>query len=312
MQIYDVKYPISIPQNRHDIVLAIGYFDGVHLGHQQVIKAAKERANLLGIPCAVMTFHPHPREVLGQQAFPHAVTPINEKMLMFKELGVDESYIVQFDKIFSTVSPKHFIDEVLLPLGVKAVVIGFNYTFGHKGAGTVEQLKRYSEGRYIVDVVDPVLIEGEQVSSTLIRERLLNGGVDSVSTLLGRPYKIRGKVIRGEGRGKKLGFPTANIMLSDSYYIPRTGVYAVKVKSHGHGYEGVMNVGYKPTFHRDETDISLEVHLFDYHADLYETQLEIEFISYLRGEKKFDSIELLVEQIKKDCEQAINKFVKIN
>lgn len=304
MNIIHIQYPHDIPKNAERIVLAIGFFDGIHLGHQEVILTAKQAAVEQGIPCAVMTFNPHPREVLGKQSFPYALTPMNEKKRLLKQMGVDYLYIVHFDKTFAAISPQQFIDEVLVSLNVNCVVVGFNYTFGHKGLGTIQHLHQFSNNRYSLKVVDPKTIEGDQVSSTLIREKLLNGQVENVSRLLGRHYLIRGTVVHGEGRGKKLGFPTANMQLSDPYFIPKTGVYAVRVTYDNRLFDGVMNIGFKPTFHNDNKEASFEVHLLDEAIDLYGHELKIEFISFLRSEKKFSGIDELITQIKLDCLKA--------
>lgn len=306
MKIIELVAPFhSLPMDS-PCVMAIGYFDGLHIGHQAVVGKALEIARQKGLPSAVMTFHPHPREVLGTAKFSQYLTPMQAKLNLLEQQGVEMTYLTKFDKNFSQITPEAFFEEVLTRLDVKSVVVGFDFTFGHMGKGTAETLKRLAEGRIDVHIVNPINIHGDKVSSTLIRERLLEGELDSASDLLGRPYSIQGTVVHGEGRGRTIGFPTANVEPIAEYLIPRQGVYAVRVTAEENQLEafGVMNIGVKPTFHREGAPATIEVHLYDFNGDLYGQRLNIELISFLRTEKKFNSVDMLIQQIRTDVEEG--------
>jgi len=307
VEIRKLEYPFTqnelVPSGGQ--VIAIGDFDGVHLGHQEVIGRAVQQAKSLGVPSAIMTFDPHPREVLGKPQFSRYLTPIAEKMRLLAGLGIDYVYIVHFTEQLAQVSPEAYFERMLLPMNLKAIVVGFDFTFGHKGQGTAETLVRLAGDRMRVQIVPPYHMYGEKVSSTLIREQLHLGDLDRLQTMLGRRYRIEGTVVRGEGRGRTIGFPTANLELNDRYVIPRQGVYAVKVISGADEWNGVMNIGTKPTFHGDEGQlVTIEVHLFDCNDDLYGRTMQVEFAAYLRPEMKFSSVDLLIEQIRNDAMKA--------
>lgn len=307
MDIRRIQYPFtewdSVPPEGQ--VIAIGDFDGVHLGHREVISRAIERARLLGVPAAIMTFDPHPREVLGKAQYSKILTPIAEKMRLFAELGVDQVYIVHFTPELARVSPEDYYKNMLYPLKPRAIVVGFDFTFGHRGQGTAETLAKLAKAGESIEVIAPHNMDGEKISSTLIREQLHLGRLERVKPLLGRHYRIQGKVVKGEGRGRKIDYPTANLEPLDRYVIPRQGVYAVRVYLDGEVLKGVMNIGIKPTFHEDEEQPpTLEVHILDRNEDLYGRTLEIEFAAYLRPEMKFSSVEMLIEQIAKDAQRA--------
>jgi riboflavin kinase/FMN adenylyltransferase len=307
MQTLELNYPIAyegheaptIPQ-----VLAIGDFDGVHLGHQEVIKRAVTTAKELNIAASIMTFHPHPREVLGQCTYVQLLTPVNEKKRVMRQLSVDYMYLVSFTREFMTVSPEQFVESMLIPLKVNTVIVGFDFRFGHKGAGTPDVLCELSKGRFTVEVIRPYHQNGSKVSSTMIRERLSSGELEQANFLLGRAYSISGKVVSGDSRGRTIGYPTANLDLIDPYIVPALGVYAVHVMVQGKTYDGVMNVGRNPTFHQDMEKPRLEVHIFGFSDSIYDSLVSVEFIAYLRPERKFAGVEELVAQINKDAEQA--------
>ncbi|MBO8170969.1 MAG: bifunctional riboflavin kinase/FAD synthetase [Bacillaceae bacterium] len=304
MKVYHLQYPISEEEEYAPSVMAIGYFDGVHLGHQRVIQKAIDEAKKKSLKSAVMTFDPHPREVLGKTGYNQYLTPLSVKLNLMKKMGVDMAYVVHFDIPFSSIYPEDFIEEVIIPLQVRHVVVGFDYTFGYRGTGTSHTLASFSRDRYDLDVVQPVNRYGEKVSSTMIREYLHQGEVEQASYFLGRPYTIKGKVIHGEGRGRTIGFPTANLLLEDPYIIPRNGVYGVKVTYEGQIYDGLMNIGIKPTFETRRKEKSLEVYIFDLDENLYEKELEVAFLYFIREEQKFASVEDLIKQINTDVETA--------
>lgn len=303
-----LQYPIEetpAVQSALPKTLAIGHFDGVHRGHQNVIAQAVATARAAGLQAAVMTFHPHPKEVLGGNG-PNAacLTPLEDKMKRFRKLGVEVVYIVQFDLDFAGVSPAEFVERVLRPLGVKRAIVGFDFTFGARGAGKPETLTALGEPDIGVEIVDPYMLNGDKVSSTRIREALAEGRPEEAASLLGEPYAVRGVVVQGEGRGKKLGYPTANIAQEAGFTVPRQGVYAIMAEVDGQRLPGVMNIGVKPTFHDTLPEPVLEAHLFDFDADLYSKTVTVQFIAFLRTERKFAGIDELIAQIHADGDQA--------
>jgi riboflavin kinase/FMN adenylyltransferase len=310
LEVLRLHYPLPSDFTGNECVLAMGYFDGVHLGHRRVIQKAIDKAHELGIQSAVMTFDPHPREILGKSGYTRYLTPLDEKLSQFEKMGVDLAYIVHFDISFSSIYPEDFIDEFLVRLQPRHVVVGFDYTFGHKGLGTAITLQQFANGRYGVEVVSPINRFGEKVSSTLIREYLYNGQIHEANHFLGRPYRLKGTVVHGEKRGRTIGFPTANIGLTQPFIIPKNGVYGVKVYWKQEVYEGVINIGIKPTFENQRKEKSLEVHLFHFSGDLYDEELEVEFLFFIRDEQKFAGVEKLIEQIHEDVEVARVKFLQ--
>jgi len=303
MQVHYLSYPLEAA-GYPEQVIAIGYFDGVHIGHQRVIGTAIAMAQSMNIPAGVMTFYPHPRVVLGQVERPVYLTPLKEKVRQLQQLGVDHTYVVSFTKEFAAVSPEDFVASFLMRLNPKGVVVGFDFTFGRRGQGTAETLRELGRDRYRLEVVNPVTLEGEKVSSTLVREMLHEGNVHRAARLLGRPYRMIGVVVEGERRGRTIGFPTANVALQEPYFTPRSGVYIVGAQCRGRLYYGVANLGYKPTFHADKADLSIEIHLLDFSGDLYGETIEVIFFQYLRSEKKFPSADALIQQIQTDIAQA--------
>ncbi len=285
-------------------VLAIGFFDGVHLGHQEVIQRALYHAKYEHIPASILTFSPHPREVLGQLRDPKLITPLEDKLALFADFGIDTTYVLKFDRALSQLSAEAFVNEVLGRMKLHTVLVGFNFTFGRLGKGDVRQLREWSAGKFKLSVVQPFHHGDHRVSSTLIREKLFSGDVVKVAELLGRPYALKGRVVQGDGRGRTIGFPTANLQLERPYHVPGKGVYAVRVRVDGARCRGVMNIGVKPTFSEKREAPTLEVHIMDYEGDLYGREIEVQFIAFLRAETKFASVEELVGQIGRDVEQA--------
>lgn len=306
MQVIHISYPndlqnLGVPGGQ---VLAIGGFDGIHLGHREVLRRAFETGKRLKLPVSVMTFHPHPREVLGQEQYVHVLTPLTEKMERLSQTGVDRTYVVRFNREFAAISPGAFVEDVLMKLSVHTVVVGFDFTFGRGGAGTADTLCAFGKGTFTVEVVRPYHLHSEKVSSSLIRDYVQTGEVKKASLLLGRAYSIRGTVVTGEGRGRTIGVPTANIETSEPYVIPGRGVYAVRFKVNGETVKGVMNIGLKPTFAEDGLKQTLEVHLFDFQRMIYGETVEVDFVGFIRGERKFASVDELVAQIRMDMAEA--------
>ena len=289
-------------------MVAIGNFDGVHLGHQAVIAAAKQAAQAAGAPFAVLTFEPHPRSIFQPGAPPFRLTPFRAKSRVLESLGVDLLFTLHFDLEFAQKSAEEFIAEALVAgLGVGHVVVGYDFVFGNRRRGTPELLQTEGQRQgFGISVVAPVAGPGGIVySSTQIREHLGAGRPREAAALLGRPWEIEGRVETGDKLGRTIGFPTANIALAD-YLRPAAGVYAVRAAVEAGAatrwFDGAANLGWRPTV--GGTDLRLEAHLFDFAGDLYGQHLRVAFIERLRAEQRFAGLDALKAQIAADCEKA--------
>jgi riboflavin kinase/FMN adenylyltransferase len=290
-------------------VMALGYFDGVHLGHQEVILTAKKLADEQGLSSAVMTFSPHPSIALGRDVqHVEMITPLQDKIKQIEELGIDLLYLVHFDKEFAGLLPQQFVDQYIIGLNVQHVVAGFDYSYGKLGKGTMETLPFHSRNMFTQTTVKKLAVQEEKVSSTVIRQCLKEGEVERIPSFLGRAYTIKGKVVDGDKRGRTIGFPTANIELGDTYLIPRIGVYAVEMLVDGIWHEGVCNVGYKPTFHKKLDKPTIEVHLFSFDQQIYGKNVTVKWHKMIRSEKKFKGVDELVAQITADKKEALAHF----
>lgn len=292
-------------------IVAIGSFDGVHLGHQKVINRAIERALQFNVLSGVIIFEPHPLEVLNSQTKVEQITPISSKIIQLEALGVDICYVIKFTECFSSISEIEFIDEILIKLNVKGIVVGYDFTFGNKALGNTNTFQELNMGRYSLDIIEPFFINNEKVSSTRIREYLKTGNVIEANKLLGRGYSFKGKVVHGDGRGKSIGFPTVNLELLEEFIMVKNGVYLVCVTYLGYNYKGVMNVGFKPTFNDKGDNIVYEVHIIDFEKDIYDKILEVELIDYIREEIKYNSVLELKKQIRNDIVSAEHMFSKM-
>jgi len=309
---FDISYSslaqsFNIPEHAakpEGAALAIGFFDGVHLGHSEVIKTAVRLAGQRGQRAAVLTFDPHPRVVLGKDAYHTTLTPLERKLERFAELGIEVAYVVSFDIGFSQVSAEQFVKRLLAPLRVRSVVVGFDFRFGHRGQGDPSLLREYAGGAIDVRVIEPVYLDGMKVSSTRIRDLLAQGDCEQAALLLGRPYEVAGTVIHGQARGRLIGFPTANLSAEERYVVPRHGVYAITAVRGAETYGGVINVGVRPTVDEPGGETKLEAHLFDFDGDLYGSRLTVRFHKYIRPERKFASLDELAAQIKQDAADA--------
>lgn len=312
MNIIHLKYPHQLNQVDQTAAysLAVGFFDGVHKGHQAVIKTAIDKARELKIASAVMTFDPHPSIVLGgrkEKVF--YITPLQQKLDILNELGVDNVFVVQFTSDFAKLSPEDFIQYFIRDLNVKHVTAGFDFSFGNFGKGNMETMKELSNGDYGVTVVDKLSDDAEKISSTRIRHYLQDGDMESAAKLLGRAFEVPGIVVHGDKRGRTIGFPTANIQMIEGSFIPATGVYAVRILVQNKWYDGVCNVGYKPTFKNpDDRQLSIEVHILDFNKNIYGEEVQVGWYKRLRSEQKFNGIDELKAQIEKDKEEAILYF----
>jgi riboflavin kinase/FMN adenylyltransferase len=304
VEIIRLTYPFSVQPAADRQALAIGFFDGVHAGHREVLSKAVTLARRANVTASVMTFDPHPREVLGSGEQVSYITPLPDKLEQFAAAGLDRCYVLTFNRELSELSPESFVREILLQLGVKSVVVGFNFTYGKQGRGNAESLREYGKGLLDVSVIRPIVQGGAKVSSTLIREMIHQGSMDRVTELLGRPYRLTANVVPGLGRGRTIGVPTANLAPTDRYVIPGNGVYAVDVLIGDERHRGVMNIGTKPTFADDPQEPTLEVHVLGFSGDLYGRTVQVEFLTRIREERKFPGVEALVAQIRLDMEEA--------
>ncbi|AVQ99088.1 bifunctional riboflavin kinase/FAD synthetase [Oceanobacillus sp. M65] len=309
MRTFELTYPHSMVLNElPETVTAIGFFDGIHKGHQKVIQTAVREAKERGMESAVITFHPHPSVVLKKDV-QHVkyLTPIREKQEILQKLEVDRLYIIQFNQELASLTPQVFVDHFLKGLRIKHMVAGFDFSYGHKGKGNMQTIQEHAAGAFTVTQVDKVVIDGEKISSTKIRNLLKAGDMDEAARLLGRPLSVTGLVVKGEQRGRTIGYPTANIAVSDETLLPKVGVYAVKVLYKNEVYEGMASLGFKPTFTDQLVEPILEVNIFDYNNDLYEEELRVQWYTFIREEKKFSGVEELVSEIAED-EKKVRKY----
>lgn len=312
MEVKRLSFPLNIDMNEFPpLAMALGYFDGVHRGHQEVILEAIKQAKAGGFQSAVMTFDPHPSVVLGKnEKHVQYITPLTEKIKIIEGLGIDYLFIIHFTKDFANLLPQEFVDQFIIGLNVKHVVAGFDFTYGRMGKGTMETLPFHSREMFTFSVIPKLTKDDEKISSTRIRGLLKEGRTAELPALLGRFYSVVGIVVHGDKRGRTIGFPTANIDVNDDFILPPLGVYAVRLKVDQQWYNGVCNVGVKPTFNREAKKISVEVHLFDFNHDIYGKEAVVEWHLFLRKEQKFASINDLVMQIEKDKQEALNYFLK--
>ncbi len=296
------------PEAARGGAIALGNFDGVHRGHRAVLDAARAAGARRRVPWGVMSFEPHPRAVLRPPQQPFRLTSMRVKARLIEEMGADFLLLQHFDKAFAAIPATDFIDRVLVgALRVAEVIAGQDYVFGQGRMGDAEMLTRMGAARgFAVTVVEPVVArDGSAFSSTVVREALAAGRLGDVRDQLGRHWEIDGHVRKGDQRGRELGFPTANIGLGDLIQ-PAAGVYAVRVgieEDHGLVWRpGVAYCGPRPTF--DKTEVQLEAHLFDYAGDLYGRQLRVALVEFIRADRRFDTVEALVAQMRDDARAA--------
>ncbi len=293
-------------------VITIGNFDGVHKGHQSLFNQVMEKAGKIDGTSIAMTFDPHPLKALGISG-PPLITRRDQKVELIESCGIDVLLCIPFSKEFAAITALDFIEKILVnKIGMKAIVIGADYSFGKDRMGNIGLLKKESERLGFETIVSPWTNDSEsnteRISSTRIREIVMEGNVDQAMKYLGRHYQIRGKVIKGRERGgSQLGFPTANIKLHDEL-CPKLGVYAVTVETTKGNFLGVANIGFSPTF-GDEM-FTIEVHILDFNHDIYDTRIRVNMVARLRDEKKFSSIEELSRQIDHDIEVAKDILAK--
>ena len=299
----------SLKRSIRNPVVTLGNFDGVHLGHQQIFKRVMQEASKNHGEGVVITFEPHPLKVLAPEKFLPLLTPFRKKMTLIEKSGIESVLCIDFSLAFSEISPFEFIKNILVEkVKVKKVIIGYNYHFGKEQKGDAQTLK--DAGRifhFEVEVVEPYKVGQTAVSSSKIRNLIQRGEVEEASRLLGRDYPIIGKVVEGAKRGKTLGYPTANLEISDELY-PKTGVYAVDVEWNDQRFYGVTNVGFNPTFvtgqGKKDGQFSLEVHILNFKQEIYGEEIQVNFKRKIRDEIRFESSSHLINQIQKDIRWA--------
>jgi riboflavin kinase/FMN adenylyltransferase len=298
----------SIPELsrlRGPLFLAIGVFDGVHRGHQAVIATSAQHAQARNGTPVVVTFDPHPEKVLRPQSAPHLLTATQHKIGLIRDLGVEHLLVVQFDREFAQTPPEKFVEELVLyskPLG--EICVGHEWSFGKNRAGNLSLLKELgTRFGFAVVGIPPVKVNGTVVSSTAIRQAVERGDLAKAAQMLGHDYTILGTVVPGDNLGKKIGFPTANLSAHNEQF-PPDGVYLAKASLDGNLYQGLVNLGVRPTVSSGKSERVLEIYLLDFQQEIYGKDLEVRFIQYLRPEKKFENVAALVEQIRGDVHQA--------
>ncbi len=287
------------------IFLAIGVFDGVHLGHQSVISTSTSHARSADGTPVVITFDPHPLKVLRPHSAPHLLTATQHKIGLIRDLGVEHLLVITFDKSFAATPPENFIEQLVMhsnPLG--EICVGHEWSFGKDRRGNLDLLQKLgSQFNFNVVAIPPVKVDGAVVSSTAIRQAVEKGDLATAAAMLGRDYTILGTVVPGGTIGKKLGYPTANLS-AHSEQFPPNGVYFAEATLDGVVHPGVVNLGYRPTVSCGKSERILEIHLLDFNREIYGKDLEVRFVRYLRPEKKFENVDALVRQIEFDVRQA--------
>lgn len=294
--------------NIYKSVVTIGNFDGVHKGHQVLIKEAVQFANKRNIKSVVFTFDNHPANYFEKKHVKSIITN-NEKINRIKSLGVDILVIIPFDIYMTKISPIEFIKGILIDkLGARKIIVGHDFTFARRKEGNTKLLKEMSSKYgFELEIVNPIKVNDIRVSSTYIRQLVAEGSVDKVNKYLGYHCEIKGNVIKGKQLGRTIGFPTANIEINDDLLIPNNGIYATKVYVHNAVYYGATNIGYNPTVNGDK--LSIETNILEFDEDIYGQVIKIEFLERIRDEKKFNSLEELKAQLKKDTDYVYKNYV---
>jgi riboflavin kinase/FMN adenylyltransferase len=292
-------------------VVSIGNFDGLHLGHQKILRAVAERAPAWGALAGAVTFDPHPLKVLRPEQAPPLLQTLEQKVAGLIELGLDATLVLKFDSALAALSPEEFVRRTLAgPLRSTLVLVGRSFRFGNKQAGNAERLRELGEQfGFAVEIVEPVIVDGEVVSSSVVRSAVAEGRVARAVRLLGRPFALTGKILRGTGRGASVVFPTLNLV-PEQELLPKTGVYATETLVGARVYRSATNVGVRPTF--DAGALSVESHLFDFSENLVSGGIEVRFWERLRDERKFGGPEELRRQVAADLEQTREFFQRLD
>ena len=304
-RVIDPALPSGIPSDGRGTVVTVGTFDGVHLGHRAVLEEIRDRASATGRRAVLLTFHPHPLRIVRPEATPPLLTTPVEKKEILAETGLDYAVFLAFSPALSRYSPRRFVEEILVGrLRLDELVIGHDHGFGRGRAGDVTLLREIgTELGFAVDVVEPVLIEGAAVSSSLIRKAVSEGQLEAARTRLGRPYSARGVVVRGEQRGRDLGFPTANLSIdATEKLLPPSGIYAVRGVLKRGVFAGALHLGPRPTFQGSPP--SIELYLLDFDGEIYGEEVRVDFIRLLRPVRAFGSVASLIRQMELDVAEV--------
>ncbi len=295
--------------NLENTWLTIGSFDGVHIGHQQLIRELNNQAHQVGAKSVVLTFHPHPAAVLRGRTGAFYLTTVPEKVKYLDELGTDIVISHPFTYEVSQSNARDFVAYLMMHLGFQQLWVGNDFALGKGREGDINYLELLGrEFLYKLHVFEPIIIDGQKVSSSLIRTLLSEGNIVGVNRYLGRPYYLEGDVVHGDGRGKSIGIPTANIETGSEKLIPAAGVYACKTLIDGKVWPAAVNIGVRPTFQSTDLTSHVEAHIVDYTHDIYNERLSLEFLSRLRGEHRFLSVDELINQIHKDINSTREEF----
>lgn len=293
---------------KDETVICLGSFDGLHLGHQALIKNALLEANNRNIKSAVFTFSNHPASIITNKDEPNLLVDNKQKTTMLRDFGLDYLLMVEFNENIMKIKPEDFVKKILVDnMNVRKVIVGFNYRFGHKGKGNTEVLNELGDKYgFEVEILSPVMKYNQVISSTLIRSLISKGEIKDANKLLGFSYTIKGQVVDGKKRGKSMGFPTANLKLKNNYVIPRLGVYKTKTIVGSNEYLSVTSVGKNPTF-KNDNKISIETYLINFDKNIYNENITVKFVNFIREEIKFENKDELIQQMKKDINYVLNK-----
>ena len=299
---------INLKNKHRNGVIAIGNFDGLHLGHLKVINEAKVKAKKLNLPFGVMTFEPIPVMFFNKKLKNHRINSLEQKKNLLKKLKLDFLIVIKFNKYFSSLTAEDFIKKIIYKkIKCKYLYVSRNFKFGHKRRGNIKTLKKFEKlFDYKRVITKPYKKNNKIISSTIIRKKIKAGKIEEINKLLNRVWSVEGKVIKGQKRGRKIGFPTCNLKL-DNYVIPRLGVYTVKVSNKNFNKNGIANIGYRPTFKGQS--LLLETNIFGFRKNLYNKVINVSFEKFIRPEKKFKNLEYLKKQIKLDIKLAKKNYV---
>lgn len=297
-----IRDPLAVHLLRPTI-LTIGSFDGIHRGHQHLIGRVITRAKEVGAASALVTLHPHPKIVLRPHSLLQYLSTIEERLDLLTPLGLDYAVVFPFSLETSQIRARDFVQILLDHLNMHEIICGADFALGYKREGNVDFLRAVGiEKGFTVTVVEPQQFDGQIMSSSRIRQMIADGDLDTATRFLGRSPSVRGRVVKGDQRGRQLGFPTANLAIAERRLIPADGIYAVRVKIDDVWFGGAANIGIRPTF--DHGHRLVEVYVLDFDGDLYDQVIEVQFIKRLREEREFDSIDALIEQMKQDVEET--------
>ncbi|MDF9867377.1 riboflavin kinase/FMN adenylyltransferase [Bacilli bacterium PM5-3] len=305
MEIIHLRNDDEISQLNNEYAVAIGNFDGVHLGHREVIKKAVKLASSKNMKAGVMCFDVTPRQLVNKIDNYYMLRSFEQKKEILEELGIETIFLIHFNDKIKNLSPQEFVEKMIISSNIKYLVCGYDFAFGKNKAGNATYLQQFSEFKTII--LPRIEINHDKVSSTLINELLSHGSIQEANRLLVKPYSIIGKVIAGNQKGRMIGFPTANVLPLVNYRIPQSGVYATRVIVNDKEYYGMTNIGHNPTFNFS-CNTSVETNIFDFDEDIYGCIIEIIFIKYIRKEKIFDDVDDLVRQLNKDKQDIIDFF----